>query len=147
METVPITHQQNFIRPGKPNRPTLFMPLEAERLPENETFLSGSTTTNSSIGIAEVNTRSDTVQPRPIFQKMPELDKNAKKINGRVVLLLKVGTKGDIQDLVVSQNSTQRDEAEQAAIRAARQSRYRPGTIGGKPSEMWMRLEYGFGHK
>lgn len=147
IEPAPITRQKTLAGQARPDRPALPIPLEAETLPENETYLPGSTITDGPIGPRRVYARRDTVHPRPVFQKMPELDKNAKEINGRVLLLLKVGTQGQILDLVVGQNSTQSDKAVQAAIRAVRQSRFRPGTIDGKAAEMWMRLEYGFDQK
>jgi hypothetical protein len=148
IESVPITRQKTLARRARPERPALPMPLEAETLPEYETFLPGSTTNaNGSMRSQAVHTRRDTVQPRPVFQKMPVLDNNTKEINGRVVLLLRVGTQGEILDLVLGQNTTQSEKAAQAAIQAVRQSRFRPGTIDGKAVEMWMRLEYGFDRK
>ena len=86
-----MTRQETRTGRARPDRPALPIPLEAETLPEYETYSPGSTITDGPTGPRKVYARRDTVQPRPVFQKMPELDKSAKEISGRVVLLLKVG--------------------------------------------------------
>lgn len=93
-----------------------------------------------------VGAAGDTIPPRPIIQSMPDYPKEEKKrrVSGVVRLSVYIDTGGRVINITVVENTTGSKLCEQAAIEAARRSRYQPATVGNRPVVARTVCEYGF---
>ena len=86
------------------------------------------------------------IPPRPIVQVLPEYPKELQKqhVRGIVKVMLYVNEKGEIEEAVVSENTTNNEACAQAALSAARKSTYLPASAGGQKVATWVSCTYSF---
>lgn len=86
------------------------------------------------------------VQPRPLFETLPEYPSAARKarIQGEIELNVKVDESGKVVNVVVLQNTTRNEACAQAAIAAAYRTRFRPAQTQAGPDTAWVVRRYSF---
>jgi TonB family protein len=86
------------------------------------------------------------LQPVPVWEVIPEYPERERKRNvrGLIELEVRVDTRGRVDSIRVSENGTGNPALEASAIRAARESRYLPVEIDGRPVACWFRRSYWF---
>jgi TonB family protein len=86
------------------------------------------------------------IQPVPVWEVIPEYPERERKrgIRGLIELEVRVDVQGRVDSVRVSKNETSNGALENAAVRAARQSRYLPVEINGRPVACWFRRSYSF---
>jgi len=86
------------------------------------------------------------VQPRPIFETVPEYPQSARKknIQGAIELNVKVDATGKVVNVVVLENTTQDEACAQSAIAAAYRTRFRPAQTQVGPDTAWVVRRYRF---
>ncbi len=116
----------------------------------SETQASGSANGNTAgwggTGGSGLGSVADTIPARPLLQTMPEYPKEEKKrkVSGVVRLLVYIDAQGRAFNISVLENTTGSALCEQAAIEAARNSRYQPAMVGNRPVVARTVVEYGF---
>ena len=150
IKAIPATVQ--LIRRGnpKPNKPTVPIPIEDLSFPEDATIdeanydwqWDGSLFGNAAITAG----KADTIPPRPVLQVMPEYPEPLRKknIKGSIKLLVRIGTKGRVKDVIVANNSTGSEICEKIAVEAAYRSTFVPATWENNTIEMWTSCVYSF---
>lgn len=88
--------------------------------------------------------RNATVEPKPLYIPWPKYPARMKGTpRGSVELLLLVNTRGEVEDLKITQRLPA-EELNDIAVQAARKIRFTPGLINGVRSSMWVHLVIGF---
>ena len=83
--------------------------------------------------------------PNPATVWMVE-NLNAGDRRGETTVELLVDERGMVREVRVK-TSSEWDRFDQAALEAARKSRYHPGLVKCEPAEMWTTMKYGFGNR
>ncbi len=96
----------------------------------------------SGVGLAPVVI----VQPRPLFETLPEYPSSARKaeVQGEIQLQVKVDEIGKVVNVRVMQNTTRDESCAQAAITAAYRTRFRPAQTQAGPDTAWVIRRYIF---
>ncbi len=86
------------------------------------------------------------VQPVPVWEVFPEYPEaeRRQKARGSIELEVRVNDRGHVDSVRVSRNETGNPALEASAVRAARESRYLPVEINGRPVACWFRRSYRF---
>jgi TonB family protein len=86
------------------------------------------------------------LQPVPVWEVIPEYPERERKRNvrGLIELEVRVDTRGRVDSVRVSKNGTGNPALEASAVHAARESRYLPVEIDGRPIACWFRRSYWF---
>jgi TonB family protein len=86
------------------------------------------------------------VQPRPLFETLPEYPSSARKakIQGEIQLHVKVDESGKVVKVTVMQNTTRDESCAQAAVAAAYRTRFRPAQTQAGPDTAWVIRRYSF---
>ncbi len=153
MDIVPATTQTGAPQP--PALPEVPIPTEDEYLPEDETI--EETKLNLTEGIPLFDAIGDRGEGmgsggmglRPIKEVIPEYPKKERRkgVEGVVELKILVNSKGEVDSVVVLQNTTKSKVLEKAAIQAAYKSLYLPAKRNGKKISLWIRRPYRFERK
>jgi len=150
VEDIPITRQGKPVPP--PPRPTVPIPSEDDIIPDNVTIedteldfdsFSSSATPGRGLPMAP----AEIIQPRPIFEVIPEYSENLQKrgIEGVVKLHLHIDRSGNVTHVIILENTTGSRECANAAKKAALRGRYIPAQKNGKPTDIWLVRTYTFG--
>jgi TonB family protein len=86
------------------------------------------------------------IRPIPVWEVIPEYPERERKqgVRGLIELEVRVDAAGRVDSVRVAKNGTPNAALEKAAVRAARESRYLPVEINGKPVSCWFRRSYWF---
>ncbi|MBN2202298.1 energy transducer TonB [bacterium] len=86
------------------------------------------------------------VQPVPVWEVFPEYPERERKhkVRGLIELEVRVNDRGHVDSVRVARNETGNPALEASAVRAARESRYLPVEIDGRPVACWFRRSYRF---
>ncbi len=86
------------------------------------------------------------VQPVPVWEVFPEYPERERKqkARGLIELEVRVDDRGHVDSVRVARNETGNPALEASAVRAARESRYLPVEINGRPVACWFRRSYRF---
>ncbi len=86
------------------------------------------------------------VQPRPLFETVPEYPQSARKkeIQGTIELNVKVDETGKVVKVLVLENTTKDEACAQSAIAAAFRTRFRPAQTQVGPDTAWVLRRYRF---
>jgi TonB family protein len=86
------------------------------------------------------------VQPVPVWEVFPEYPERERKqgVRGLIELDVRIDGRGRVDSVRVASNASGNAALENAAIRAARQSRFLPVEIDGRPVACWFRRSYSF---
>lgn len=148
VEDIPITYQGIPRKP--PPRPVVPIPSEDYIIPEDVTiddteltFENFSSTTGSGLTLGRI----DIIQPRPIFEVIPEYSEELQKkgIEGFVKLHLHIDQAGIVIEAIVLENTTGSSACAKAAKEAALKGRYIPSKRNGEPTDLWISRIYTFG--
>lgn len=148
VEEIPVTRQVGAMKP--PARPAVPIPSDDIALPDDITiddteldFSSASTISGSGLIPEPVQI----IQPRPIFEVIPEYPEELQKkgIQGTVKLSLHIDANGRVIHVIVIENSTGSDACANAAREAAIKGRYIPAKKDGQPTDLWITRTYTFG--
>ena len=147
---VPATRQ--LVKRGRPRprKPVVPIPVEDIEFPMDATI--EETTIQWDIGDSLFGNagitagRADTIPPRPLMQVMPAYPEELRKqkVKGSVKLLVRIGRRGQVKDIVIAANSTGNQLCEKIAKEAAGRSKYVPAISRNKNIEMWTTLVYSF---
>ena len=84
------------------------------------------------------------IKPTPLLIPWPEYPEGASKnFKGQIKLNLYVNTDGKVEEIVLLKGSAP-DSFNRKAVQAARNIRFTPGSIDGKPAAMWVQISIGF---
>ncbi len=148
VEEIPVTRQIGAQKP--PVRPAVPIPSDDITMPEDITIddteldLSrGSSIAGSGLIFEPVQI----IQPRPLFEVIPEYPEELQKkgIEGTVKLSLHIDANGSVINVIVIENSTGSEACANAARVAALKGRYIPAKKDGQPTDLWITRTYTFG--
>lgn len=148
VEEVPVTRQPAAMPP--PLRPAVPVPVDDPALPLDETIelteLFFDLTPSFFPPGAPEGAQTAVSPPRPVAEVFPEYPKGARQkgAQGVVKVSLLVRADGSVAEAVVILNTTGSEECAQAAIKAARATRFIPAKERGVPVASWTTREYGF---
>lgn len=150
VENIPITRQST---PGKPPpKPVVPIPSEDDLIPDDVTIEDTELTFerllfSSGQGAGDIIGSLQILQPRPIFEVIPEYSEELQKkgIQGVVKLHLHIDQSGQVIDVMVLENSSGSDICANAARSAALKGRYLPAKKNGAPIDLWITRTYTFG--
>ncbi len=147
VQEVPVTRQPSGASP--PPRPAVPVPVEDPALPADETIELTDLSFAAPLVLASGPPGQSTppvTPPRPVAEVFPEYPKSArsKGLQGVVKLSLLVAADGTVAEAVVIQNTTGSEACAQAALKAARATRFIPARQRGVPIASWTVREYGF---
>jgi len=148
VEDIPITRQGTPRKP--PPRPVVPIPSEDDLIPDDVTiadtdliFEQFSLHQGLGTTIGEINI----IQPRPIFEVIPEYPEDLQKkgIEGLVKLHLHIDKSGHVIEVLILENTTDNIASADAAKNAALKGRYIPAKKNNKPTDLWITRIYTFG--
>lgn len=147
VQEVPVTRQHGAVAP--PQRPAVPVPVDDPELPADETIeLTELSFAPSLSGAGDPLGEAPglVTPPRPVAEVFPEYPKSAREkgIQGVVKLSLLVAADGTVAEAIVISNTTGSEACAQAALKAARATRFIPGRRRGVPVPTWTIREYGF---
>lgn len=154
VEDIPVTRQIGARQP--PPRPVVPIPSEDELIPADVTiedteltFDATSLSAGSGGRPAMPSLQPDIIQPRPIYEVIPEYSEELQKkgIEGMVKLHLHIDKFGRVIEVVELQNTTGSPVCGNAAREAALKGRYIPAKRDGEPADIWITRTYSFGLK
>lgn len=151
VENIPQTRHGKKQKP--PPTPPVPIPSDEDDIPEDETiepidlkfFAEGDQdggAGNDLFGFGG----DDVTPPRPlawVVPEYPEIDKD-KGIKGKVRMSLEINEEGKVLSVTVIDNETRSKACENAAVAAARASRFLPAKKDGKPVSFWLMHEIYF---
>jgi len=148
VEEVPVTRQPGGTLP--PLHPAVPVPVDDPALPLDETIeltdIAFDLTPSLLAAGAPESGAALVSPPRPVAEVFPEYPKAARQrgAQGVVKVSLLVRADGSVAEAVVILNTTGSEECAQAAIKAARSTRFIPAKERGVPVAAWTTREYGF---
>jgi TonB family protein len=150
IEEIPVTEQR--VRRGRrpPQKPVIPVASEDPDIPPDatidETLLDWEAGDDIAGQSGITSGSNDMIPPRPIVQVLPEYPKELQKQNvrGIVKVRLYVNEKGEIEEAVISENTTNSEACAEAALAAAKKSTYLPASAGGEKIATWVTCTYSF---
>lgn len=150
IEEIPVTEQR--VRRGRrpPQKPVIPVASEDPDIPPDatidETLLDWEAGDDIAGQSGITSCSNDMIPPRPIVQVLPEYPKELQKQNvrGIVKVRLYVNEKGEIEEAVISENTTNSEACAEAALAAAKKSTYLPASAGGEKIATWVTCTYSF---
>jgi TonB family protein len=148
VENIPITRQTR--QPSPPPKPSVPIPTDDEAIPEDETIeettLKYTTVFDYTPENAPGFSGNNITPPRPlawVFPEYPESDRK-KGVKGVVKLSIHISEQGRVVEVVVLDNTTGSEKCAEAAIAAARGSRFLPAREGTRAIDYWITQPYRF---
>jgi len=158
-EDIPITRQGTYRK--QTTQPAVPIPSHDPLFSEDETIeeteidyempgTSDSTSQGGGLpfaGAASLPRPEPILQPRPIYEVIPEYSEELQKkgIQGLVKLHIHITESGAVDEVIILENTTNSDKCAESARQAALKSRYIPAKRGGGPTDFWINRTYTFG--